>query len=412
MLSNTPNYFTMKSYYIPRSIYRAVLIFMVLACPALVIAQKSFVVNNNNPLKNLPPIKGESHPFFVDIDGDNDLDCFIGEYANGKPSKIYFLRNEGTNKNPVFKNVTGAANPLNDVIANTLSIPYFVDIDGDGDYDCFVSDGRTGAIMYYENTGSKTNPVFEKKSAAFNPLSMVQFIASNVAQAAFADVDGDGDYDCLVTDEDGAVSYFENTGNAKNPVFALVTGSRNPFNFLASQRVYNISFQDWNRDGLPDLFVNTSYYQNVGTKYNPKFSANTTDAPAFQSKSEANYTYTPLCWVDLHNNGNVEVFQGSGSGAVIYQTLSASGNASAKATSLASFSIFPNPSRSEFVLNISKSGTGSTVLRISDAQGRLLSAQVINNSTIKFGNDLKPGVYMVQVTQNSQPIYSQKVIKE
>lgn len=405
----------MKFYYIPSNIYKALIVCITIACSGLAIGQqKSFVVNNNNPLKNLSGIKGESHPFFVDIDGDNDLDCFIGEYANGKLSKIYFFRNDGSDKNPVFKNATGTANPLNDVVSNALSIPYFIDIDGDGDYDCFISDGRTGAIMYYENTGSKTNPVFEKRSAAFNPLSMVRFIASGVAETAFADVDGDGDYDCLVTDEDGSVNYFENTGNAKNPVFMHVTGSRNPFNFLTSQRVYNISFQDWNKDGLPDLFVNNDYYQNTGTKYNPKFSANTADAPTFQSKSEANYTYTPLRWVDLYNNGSVEVFQGSGSGGVIYQTLSVSGNnnASVAAASLASFSVSPNPSQNEFVLNISKSGTGSSVLRISDAQGRLLSSQAINNNTIRFGSDLKPGIYMIQVMQNNQSLYSQKVIKE
>ncbi len=404
----------MKLHYIPGIVYKALIACVTITCSGLAMGQqKSFVVNNNNPLKNLPAVKGESHPFFVDIDGDNDLDCFVGEYANGKISKIYFFRNDGNNKNPVFRNITGAANPLNDVIANTLSIPYFIDIDGDGDYDCFISDGRTGAIMYYENTGGKTNPVFEKRSAAFNPLSMVQFVASGVAQAAFADIDGDGDYDCLVADQDGTVNYFENTGNAKNPVFIHATGSRNPFNFLTSQRVYNISFQDWNKDGLPDLFVNNDYYQNTGSRYNPRFSANTADAPAFQSKSEANYTYTPLCWVDLYNDGNVEVFQGSGSGAVIYQTLSVSGNnASVKATSLVSFSVIPNPSQDEFVLYIQKSETGSSVLRISDVQGRLLSTKAINNNTIRFGSDLKPGVYMVQVVQNSKAIYSQKVIKE
>ncbi len=401
----------MKLHYIHYNIYKALIVLITTACSGLVMGQqKSFVVNNNNPLKNLSGIKGESHPFFVDIDGDNDLDCFVGEYANGTISKIYFFRNDGTNKTPLFKNITGQANPLNDAIANTLSIPYFIDIDGDGDYDCFISDGRTGAIMYYENTGTKNNPVFEKRSAAFNPLSKVQFIASGIAQTAFADVDGDGDYDCLITDQSGVISYFENTGNYKNPVFTLVTGSRNPFNFLTSKKVYNISFTDWNKDGLPDLFVNTDYYQNTGTKYAPKFSANTVDAPAFQAKSEANYTYTPFSWVDLYDNGSTEVFQGSASGAVIYQTLSVS--ASATAASLTSFSVFPNPSQNEFVLNIPKSGTGVAVLRISDVQGRLLSTQVINNNTIRFGAELKSGVYMVQVMQDNKTLYNQKVIKE
>jgi hypothetical protein len=145
--------------------------------------RKVFIVNNsNNPLKNFSiPLNRESHPFFIDIDKDGDLDCFSGEYTNGELSKVYFYRNDGNNKYPVFKQITGTANPLSKVLANTLSIPYFIDIDGDGDYDCFVGDGYTGAIMYYKNTGTATHPVFEKQSAATNPLSMIKFFASGAA---------------------------------------------------------------------------------------------------------------------------------------------------------------------------------------------------------------------------------------
>src|SRR6476660_3618838 len=193
--------------------------------------QKIFVVNNHeNPLKNFSVLLNkESHPFFVDIDRDGDLDCFSGEYANGHLSKIYFYRNDGTAKAPLFKQVTGVNNPLNKVATNTLTIPYFVDIDADGDYDCFVGEGTTGAIIYYKNTGTATHPQFEKQSAAHNPLSMVKFLTSGVANPAFADVDGDGDYDCLVVDEDGNENYFKNTGAAKNPVFVHVQNSGDPF---------------------------------------------------------------------------------------------------------------------------------------------------------------------------------------
>src|SRR5689334_13073393 len=75
--------------------------------------QKTFLINNyENPLKNFSvPSNKESHPFFVDIDHDGDLDCFSGEYTNGQLSKIYFYRNDGTAKTPLFKQVTGVNNP-------------------------------------------------------------------------------------------------------------------------------------------------------------------------------------------------------------------------------------------------------------------------------------------------------------
>src|SRR5438045_1220027 len=82
--------------------------------------QRFFINAAANPLKSfVVPGGAESHPFLVDIDGDGDLDCFSGTYAKaGQFAPIYFYRNEGTAKHPVFKAVSGAANPLNGVLVN------------------------------------------------------------------------------------------------------------------------------------------------------------------------------------------------------------------------------------------------------------------------------------------------------
>jgi len=375
--------------------------------------QASFVIDKNNPLKNFS-LHTESHPFFIDIDGDHDLDCFSGEYVNGEISKIYFYRNDGNYKSPSFKNITGSDNPLDKVILNTASIPYFIDIDDDGDYDCFISDGITGAIVYYENTGTKTKPEFKKQSAAFNPLSMVKFSASAIASAAFADIDGDGDYDCLITDEDGNESYFNNTGSATKPLFMLVAKSDDPFQFLQPGTVYNASFGDWDSDGLIDLFVNTTYYKNTGTKTDPEFAKTKYNAPAFQNAPAMKYTYMPLRWVDLNNDGNTEVFEGSSNGSFIYQTLSSpkTDYVAVAANAPVALKVFPNPSKDEFVLNVSVKQSTTSIMRVTDIQGKIISTQIVNNNTTRFGRDLKPGFYFVQVMQNNKVVYNQKIIKE
>lgn len=403
-------FFYNKTY---RNIGNAFFVLGLIGCTSLVSAQqKSFAVNNNNPLKSLlTTVKGESHPFFVDIDGDNDLDCFVGERTNSKISRVYYFRNDGSAKMPVFKNVTGAANPLADAITNALSIPNFVDIDDDGDYDCFISDGKTATLIYLENTGTKIKPIFEKRSAAFNPLSLVKSSASVVANAAFADVDGDGDYDCLVTDEDGVANYFVNEGTASAPSFKQAINGNNPFSFLAGQTVYNASFQDWNKDGMADLFVGAQYFQNSGSRNLPEFSANKYNQPVFESSATEKFTYTPFRWVNLYNDNNTEVFQGA-SGKIVYQTLASKTGVSAAKAAVVSFSVFPNPSSQEFVLTSEKTGVGLGVLRISDVQGRVLSTRVINENTARFGKDLKPGLYTIQVLQNEKSIYTQKIIKE
>jgi hypothetical protein len=378
--------------------------------------QKTFFINNKaNPLKNFSvPSNKESHPFFIDIDGDGDLDCFSGEYTNGTPSKIYYYRNDGSNKSPVFKQLNGNNNPLNKVVANTLSIPYFIDIDNNGSFDCFISDGYTGSIMYYKNTGSATHPEFEKQSAALNPLSMVKFSCAGVANTAFADVDGDGDYDCLIVDEQGAGNYFKNFGTAKEPVFVHVTGSNDPFTSLTTgKRIYNVSLEDFNQDGMIDLFINTTYHKNIGTKTKPIFALFRDDEPIFQYKPGNQYSYTPLRWVDLNNDGDVEVFQGSRDGSFVYQTVNSNKHDETFSSLNSSIHVFPNPSKEEFVLeNIPSTGTGETVIYITDLQGKLLAVKTANVGFTKFGKELKTGVYFIQVIQNTKLIYNQKIIKE
>src|SRR5215216_3357145 len=86
----------------------AVIAIAVLLCTKISAQKNNFTIDQrNNPLKNFSVVTNkESHPFFVDIDGDGDLDCFSGEYANTQLSKIYYYRNDGTNKKPFFKQVS------------------------------------------------------------------------------------------------------------------------------------------------------------------------------------------------------------------------------------------------------------------------------------------------------------------
>src|SRR6266542_147327 len=314
----------------------AVKAYAVISLSALLCTQASAQKNNfsidrrNNPLKDFSvTINKESHPFFVDIDGDGDYDCFSGEYTNGKLPKIYYYHNEGTNKNPFFKQVPGADNPLNKVAANTLTLPYFIDIDADGDYDCFIGEGSTGAILYYKNVGTATEPVFQKQSAANNPLSMVKFLASGIANPAFADLDGDGDYDCLVVDEDGNENFFKN-------------------------------------------------------------------------KPKAEFTFTPLRWVDINKDGAVDVFQGNSNGSFVYQTLSSSSNAIV-ASPISKVQVLPNPSKEEFIVNL-RTANAATIVRVTDEQGKIITTQFVSGNSLKFGKEFKPSVYFMQVMQNNNVV--------
>ncbi|WP_297324089.1 calcium-binding protein [Nitrosomonas sp.] len=200
-----------------------------------------FVAAITNPM-GLSNAGFYTDPEFVDIDGDGDLDAFIGN----SDGNTLFYRNTGTVANPAF--AVAVTNPfgLSDVGSQASSA--FADGDGDGDLDAFVGN-LNGNILFFRNTGTVNNPVFA--AAVTNPfgLSDVGFQAS----PSFIDGDGDGDGDAFVGNLDGNILFFRNTGTINNPVFAAA--SINPLGLTDVGANANPTFADLDGDGDLDVFV-------------------------------------------------------------------------------------------------------------------------------------------------------------
>ena len=91
-----------------------------------------------------------------------------------------------------------------------------LDADLDGDEDLVV--GRAdGTLVYYKQNDMGE---FELLSGWRNPFDGID-VGSN-SKPAFLDVDGDGDRDLLLGNQDGEIVYFENTlGQGKSRTAAL-----------------------------------------------------------------------------------------------------------------------------------------------------------------------------------------------
>ena len=76
-----------------------------------------------------------------------------------------------------------------------------------------------------------------------------------------------------------------------------------------------------------------------------------------------------------------------------------------------SVSVFPNPSKSYFNLQVITSGKEIATARILEIQGRLIKSLVITpNQIVNMGSELKPGAYFIEVTQGKE-VKTTRVVK-
>ncbi len=182
-----------------------------------------------------------------DVDGDGFPDLFVTD-AFG-PARLFRNRADGT-----FEEITATSGIS--VVGNARSAA-FADVDGDGDLDLFVcvagdyyrempdppydaNDGLPNRLYLNDGHGH-----FTDATAAWGLDKATRWSLSSL----FADYDGDGRHDLLVTNDFGFKNLYRNDGGRR---FEDVTKKAG-----AEVRAYGMSgaWADFDSDGLPDLYT-------------------------------------------------------------------------------------------------------------------------------------------------------------
>ena len=313
----------------------------------------------NNPLLT----SGYNAPALADMDADGDLDMLVGVLGGAfNPNRttidnLYYLEHTMAGE---FEIRTSRF--LTSIDVGSESVPVFVDLDSDGDYDLLVSNkidqsGRTtGHMFLFENTGSARVPEFELRgtmpiegsfhySPAFGDLDgdgEVDMILGNWranlalywgrngefksdstfdvtltrgtnGAPALVDIDADGDLDLFVGEASGELNFYRNRGSATRPEFVLESES---YDGIDVGRRSVPRFVDLDRDGDQDLILGSEsngiqVYRNDGTATEPKFTLVgqlPVDVPP----------YAVPAFVDIDADGDLDLFVGGNGGGVLY----------------------------------------------------------------------------------------------
>jgi hypothetical protein len=245
-------------------------------------------------------IGSEAAPFFMDIDADSDLDLFIGK----TDGRLNFYSNVGTKQTPAWSLVSDYHDSI-DVGAN--SVPIFVEIDADDDYDLFIGEDA-GNINFFRNIGNDTLPQWELVSADYNSIDV-----NKRSAPSFADIDGDSDFDLFIGQGQGKTSFYRNDGSPFLPSWTPIT---HDYIFLDFGSHTSPALVDIDADGDNDLFVgesegNLNFLRTENQVQIPQFTLITENYFAIEAED-----YSSPAFADIDADGDLDLFVGRKDGKV------------------------------------------------------------------------------------------------
>ena len=241
-----------------------------------------------------------AYPWFVDLDGDLDVDLAAGRDEHG----FEYYRNDGDPSSWSWA-------PYAEVFAGLGQTTYWnspclVDLNGDSRAD-LIFGTSAGPLQYYVNGGPPEDPAWNVNTSLFGGVLDVGAASSPV----FFDFDSDGDLDLVCGTQGGSIKYYENAGTSGAPAW------REDSAYFAAidHSIYSaIALGRLDGDALPDAVVgdlsgNLFFHHNTGTGFEY-------DSGVFAGINLGAWSVPRL--VDMDADGDLDLAAGNEAGRLRY----------------------------------------------------------------------------------------------
>jgi hypothetical protein len=266
----------------------------------------------------------------LDANGDSKMDLVLSDAAC---TNLYLLQQAGSPDNPEV--LTSALFPEGHPVNFKLfPAAYYLDVDGDGTSDLISSPNIFAkdhddinlrqSVWLYKNNGTNSQPDFGFVQEDFLQDQMID--VGDYSVPAFADVEGDGDYDLFISNNSGvnapaSIFVYENIGDQSSPSFQLLSTDYLSFSEKGFSNL-KISFGDLDHDQRLDLiFTASSEADNLTHVY--LLPGRSATVPDFQNREHEQVTFTltgseTLLFHDVDEDGWTDVLAGRVSGKTHY----------------------------------------------------------------------------------------------
>ena len=363
-------------------------------------------------------------PALMDVDGDGDLDLFVGyggtRTSTGYRADIHFYRNTGNATQAKFELVaTDYLNLSNRLLSaeNLLLVntkPFFADLNGDGtiDFGFWASTFKGIDIRFVPNTAPRGRAMqFDttRLTKLVNPQNL-----ANGENLLYYDIDQDGKLDVLVSKNSGNVEFHHNIGTTLNPKYELKSQIFGGLDVDFEKRSQGMVAADLNGDRQPELILGdlsgkVRVYQNF-TKADAILKS---DSSLIFNEYSGKPEFTKIgmglfpAVGDLDGDELPELLIGSNTGGIKFLK-----NTSTKViipSEDLQFIVFPNPTSNFLYVQVPTTGQ----LDLYSNTGQFIQSQSVTQITTESAFDvsnLSAGVYVVRFITTDGSKATQKVV--